>query len=124
MMMMDANVSFDDLVKAVWTDDVLVSAGENEMDKLDALAKNEMLVREGIHTYNQGFGKVLFTRTLKPQAEKKPSHIYHLPDFTDNVMCLLKDAMNGNGSCNIRLVGPAGSGKSVRSGSQSERLSG
>ena len=112
MMMMDANVSFDDLVKAVWTDDVLVSAGENEMDKLDSLAKNEMLVREGIHTYNQGFGKVLFTRTLKPQAEKKPSHIYHLPDFTDNVMCLLKDAMNGNGSCNIRLVGPAGSGKS------------
>lgn len=109
MITMNDNCNVDDLIKSVWQDDVLIEGDER---KIEIIRKNESLLREGIHAYTQGYGKVLFTRELRPQTEKRSDHEYHLPPFTEQVMCLLRQAVNGNHSCNIMLTGPAGSGKS------------
>ena len=101
-------MSIDELVSAVWKGDVRVD--KNEANRL--MGGNAWrFVEERIITIDNHDGTYTFSRN-NPNVVVKEHHKYMMPDFTDEVRCLVKRAVDGKGMCNICLSGPAGSGKS------------
>lgn len=100
----------DELVLAVWQGDVTMPKGDAK--RLVAEAKKvkfdeDSLVMNRIMVIDNGDGTMTFTRNNQ-KPESKVSHRYIMPSFTDDVHALVKQALDGEGMCNIAMSGSAG----------------
>ena len=101
--------NIEELVKQVWKGDVTLKKSEATSFMNDKVRMKQ----EGIvcieDTANDA---VLFTRNPAPAVKKTTStHKYIMPDFADEVRCLIQQSIDGDGMANLMLSGPMGTGK-------------
>ena len=98
-------MTLNELIAKVWKEDVTVPKKQAE----DYLVNDDVLAKEGVVVI-EGNGTITFTK--KNVAPRQTvAHKYIMPDFADEVRCLIRKAMDGKGMCNLCLNGSAGTGK-------------
>ncbi len=102
------SMSVDELIKKVWKKEKV----EFPIEEAQQLQKDNFsqFQQEGIVLHEKD-GKGLFTKKNIPVVIKT-SHDYLMPEFSDEVRCLMhKAVIEKKGMCNILLTGAAGTGK-------------
>ena len=101
----NTTMTMDELIAKVWKENVSMPKKQAE----DYLVNDDVLAKEGVVVIEDN-GQITFTKhNVAPKATV--AHKYIMPDFADEVRCLIKKSMDGKGSCNLCLNGSAGTGK-------------
>lgn len=103
-------VDFEKIIREAWNGNI-VTLKKSEVKKSELESVKVKLLTEGIVIFEKDgeYEISRFNKNRKPVQQV--GHTYEMPDFADEVDCLLSQAMSGK-SHNILLTGPAGCGKS------------
>lgn len=103
-------VDFEKIIREAWNGNI-VTLKKSEVKKSELESVKVKLLTEGIVIFEKDgeYEISRFNKNRKPVQQV--GHTYEMPDFADEVDCLLSQAMRGK-SHNILLTGPAGCGKS------------
>lgn len=103
-------VDFEKIIREAWNGNI-VTLKKSEVKKSELESVKVKLLTEGIVIFEKD-GEYEISRFNKNRKHvQQGGHNYEMPDFADEVDCLLSQAMRGK-SHNILLTGPAGCGKS------------
>lgn len=98
---------FEELISNVWNKPQTLSLDEAQV----FMADKTRLAVEGITYVKDDKAKtVLFTRE-PALIEDMHTRKYYMPDFAEEVSCLIQQSLSGNGMVNLMLTGMAGTGK-------------
>ena len=103
-------VDFDKIVREAWNGKVEIQ--KKDVSKSDMKAQEERFISEGLVVEETDNSYLVYRfEEQKANTNTFVGHKYEMPDFADEVDCLMQQALKGK-SHNTMLSGPAGCGKS------------